>query len=70
MNKDELIKTLEALVDKYGPRLVCEELVEVFWYQAEHVATSWQDAPLAQSWSHMAAHLGHAVHWEITWPGE
>ncbi len=54
---NEVLATLEALVDGKGVRYAIEALAEVASAKADHIRENWQDEPLAAKWDRKAAKL-------------
>ena len=50
LNQSEL-DTLEALIDAAGIEAVLQGLSEICGLKADHIAETWQDAPLAKRWA-------------------
>ena len=51
---------LEALVDASNLTAVVQALSEICDAKAEHIATNWQDDPLARAWAWACGTLGVA----------
>jgi hypothetical protein len=59
LNQSELAE-LEALVDAVGIEAVLQGLSEICGAKAEHIASAWQDTPLAKRWATLEGALGVA----------
>jgi hypothetical protein len=57
----EELKELEALVDIAGIEAVLQGLSEICGLKAEHIASAWQEAPLAKRWATLEGALGVAA---------
>jgi hypothetical protein len=43
-------ETLEAMIDASSVGAVLGALADICWLKAQHIAESWQDRPLYESW--------------------
>jgi hypothetical protein len=48
---------MEKLLDLMGMDSFLETLSQIAYEKSEHVLTTWQDKPLAQSWSKVGLHV-------------
>jgi hypothetical protein len=54
------LEGLEALIDAAGIEAVLQGLSEICGLKAEHIASNWQDTPLAKRWATLEGALGVA----------